>query len=85
MNSGVNKGSAVKAVQADLGVTPGQTAIFGDFLNDLEMMPLAKWSFAMANAHPDIIEASNYVAPSYKENGVITVLAKLLDVEVPDA
>ena len=85
MNPGVNKGSAVKAVQADLGVTPDQTAIFGDFLNDLEMMPLAKWSFAMANAHPDIIEASNYVAPSYKENGVITVLAELLDVEVPDA
>jgi 3-deoxy-D-manno-octulosonate 8-phosphate phosphatase KdsC-like HAD superfamily phosphatase len=49
MNPGVNKGSAVEAVQRDLGVTADQTAIFGDFLNDLEMMPMAKWSFAMAN------------------------------------
>ncbi|MGK2308508.1 HAD family hydrolase [Cutibacterium sp. V947] len=84
MNPGVNKGSAVEAVQADLGVSPDQTAIFGDFLNDLEMMPLATWSFAMANAHPDIIAASNYVAPSNKDNGVITVLAQLLGVDVPE-
>ncbi|WCC81092.1 HAD-IIB family hydrolase [Cutibacterium equinum] len=83
MNPGVNKGSAVEAVQADLGVTPDQTAIFGDFLNDLEMMPLAKWSFAMANAHPAIIEAANYVAPSNTDNGVVTVLAQLLGVEMP--
>ncbi|MDO4412011.1 HAD family hydrolase [Cutibacterium sp.] len=84
MNPGVNKGSAVEAVQADLGVTPAQTAIFGDFLNDLEMMSLAKWSFAMANAHPDVIKASNYVAPSNNENGVITVLAQLLGVNAPE-
>ena len=78
MNPGVNKGSAVEAVQRDLGVTADQTAIFGDFLNDLEMMPMAKWSFAMANGHPDIVKASNYVAPPNTENGVITVLAALL-------
>ena len=83
MNPGVNKGSAVEAVQRDLGVTAGQTAIFGDFLNDLEMMPLAKWSFAMANSHPDIIRASNYVAPPNTDNGVITVLSALLGVNVP--
>ncbi|MSS45445.1 HAD family hydrolase [Cutibacterium sp. WCA-380-WT-3A] len=83
MNPGVNKGSAVAAVQRDLGVTSDQTAIFGDFLNDLEMMPLAAWSFAMANGHPDIIEAANYVAPPNTDNGVITVLAALLGVDVP--
>ena len=83
MNPGVNKGSAVEAVQRDLGVTADQTAIFGDFLNDLEMMPMAKWSFAMANGHPNIVKASNYVAPPNTENGVITVLAALLGTRVP--
>ena len=47
------------------------------------MMPLAKWSFAMANGHPDIVKASKYIAPPNTERGVITVLAALLGVNVP--
>ena len=44
---------------------------------------MAKWSFAMANGHPNIVKASNYVAPPNTENGVITVLAALLGTRVP--
>jgi hydroxymethylpyrimidine pyrophosphatase-like HAD family hydrolase len=38
-------------VQKALGITPDQTKVFGDFLNDLEMMDAATYSSAMANAH----------------------------------
>jgi hydroxymethylpyrimidine pyrophosphatase-like HAD family hydrolase len=31
-----------------------ETMAFGDYLNDLEMMKQAPYSFAMENAHPDI-------------------------------
>lgn len=49
-----NKGRAVTALQHALGITPAQTMVFGDFLNDLEMMDTADYAFAMHNAHPQL-------------------------------
>ena len=59
-------------------MTPAQTAVFGDLLNDLEMMGAGELSFAMANAHPDVKAASNYGAPANTENGGMVVLDRLL-------
>ena len=78
MSPGSHKGHAVRALQERLGVTPAQTAVFGDLLNDLEMMGAGELSFAMANAHPDVKAASNYGAPANTENGVMVVLDRLL-------
>ncbi len=83
MNQGVNKGVALRRLQAATGITPEQTAVFGDYLNDLEMMDAASLSFAMANAHPDVASRARYRAPSNLEHGVITTIEKLLD-GVPD-
>ncbi|MBW7916337.1 MAG: HAD family hydrolase [Trueperaceae bacterium] len=76
----VNKGQAVRALQAALGVPPERTAVFADYLNDLEMLDAARWSFAMANAHPQVRERAAYLAPSNDEHGVVTVLRHLLGV-----
>lgn len=73
-----DKGRALRSLQDALGVGPAQTAAFGDYLNDLELLQAADWSFAMANAHPDIIAAAKYLAPSNVEQGVITVIEHLL-------
>ncbi len=54
-------------------------ALTGDFLNDLQMMAAGDMSFAMANAHPDIKAAANYLAPSNTEAGVVVTLDRLLD------
>lgn len=78
MANNVNKGIALQALQADLGVTAAQTAAFGDYLNDLELLQAADMSFAMENAHPRIKQVARYRAPHHAEAGVITVLAKLL-------
>lgn len=74
-----NKGVAVEQLQAELGVTRAQTAAFGDYLNDLEMLDAAELSYAMADAHPEVIERARFVAPSHREQGVITILEELLD------
>lgn len=79
MVPGRHKGHAVRALQERLGVTPAQTAVFGDFLNDLQMMGAGDMSFAMANAHDDIKAASNYLAPSNTDSGVVVTLDRLLD------
>ena len=74
----VHKGLGVRALQEALGVTPAQTAVFGDYLNDFDMLPTGDWSFAMANAHPDVLAEANFVAPSNDEFGVVQVLQRLL-------
>ncbi|GGF48019.1 hydrolase [Marmoricola endophyticus] len=79
MAAGANKGTALRALQADLGVTPAQTVVFGDYLNDLEMLDAAEASFAVANAHEDVRARAAYLAPANTEGGVITVLGALLD------
>ncbi|WP_366246881.1 HAD family hydrolase [Microbacterium sp. 67-17] len=78
MNRGASKGKALRAIQDLLNVTPEQTAVFGDYLNDLDMMDAADFSFAMANAHPDVAAAARYRAPSNVDHGVIRVLERLL-------
>jgi hypothetical protein len=79
MNLTANKGAAIGRLQRQLGITPAQTVVFGDYLNDLEMMDAAEWSFAMANAHPDVIRRARYVAPSNNDDGVLHTITRLLD------
>lgn len=79
MSYGVDKGVGVRSLQEELGVTPAQTIVFGDYLNDLEMLDTADWSFAMANAHPQVLERARYLAPSNSDHGVVSVLQAFLD------
>ena len=67
---GVNKGTAVQALCARLGLGPEQVMAFGDAGNDLELLRWAKWSFAMANATEDAKQAARYVTGSNHEAGV---------------
>ncbi|WP_327137266.1 Cof-type HAD-IIB family hydrolase [Streptomyces sp. NBC_01340] len=79
MNVTADKGTAVRRLQHDLGITPAQTMVFGDYLNDLEMLDTAEWSFAMANAHPAIIDRARHIAPSNNDNGVLRTITRVLD------
>lgn len=83
MNPGVNKGVALTALQRALGVGPENTAAFGDYLNDLEMLDAAHLSFAMAGAHPDVVDRARFRAPSHTEEGVITTIRGLLEAKDP--
>lgn len=74
-----NKGKALQQVQQLLGVSKKQTMVFGDYLNDIEMMREANFSFAMANAHKDIKELANYSTDSNDNNGVTKVIAQVLN------
>ena len=69
----------MRAVEEKFGLRPDEVAVFGDYLNDLEMMSAAKYSFAMANAHPDIKKAANYETASNDEAGVLKGIQRLID------
>lgn len=68
--TGVNKGAALAALSARLGLTPSEVMAFGDAGNDLEMLGWAGWSFAMENGTPAARAAARYLAPPNNEGGV---------------
>ena len=78
MPPNVNKGVALERLQAALGVRRDETMVFGDYLNDLEMMDYAEASVAMVNGHPDVIQRAHYVAPRHDVDGVAQVLEHVL-------
>ncbi|MDV4152200.1 Cof-type HAD-IIB family hydrolase [Clostridium sp. AL.422] len=75
---GVNKGVAIEKVQEILDITPKETMVFGDYLNDLEMMEKAYYSFAMENAHDDLKKVSRFIAKSNNDNGVVEAIKEIV-------
>ncbi|MFG2576651.1 Cof-type HAD-IIB family hydrolase [Streptomyces sp. NPDC048481] len=82
MNPTAHKGAALRRLQRELGITPAQTMVFGDYLNDLEMLDAAEWSFAMTGAHPEVVRRARHLAPSNNDNGVLRTVVRLLDLPV---
>jgi Cof subfamily protein (haloacid dehalogenase superfamily) len=78
MDLHANKGSGIRHIQEALGITRDQTMVFGDFLNDLEMMDEATYSFAMANAHPELAARARFRAPENTANGVVRTIKSVL-------
>jgi Cof subfamily protein (haloacid dehalogenase superfamily) len=72
-----HKGKALDVVQKKFGVTPEHTMVFGDYLNDLEMMHEARFSFAMENAHPEVKNAAKFMTRSNDNRGVLEILEQL--------
>ena len=78
---GVNKGTAIKMVQEIYSISKEETMVFGDYLNDLEMMDSAYYSYAMENAHPKLKEKANYIAGHHADKGVIRAIIKQLELD----
>lgn len=74
-----NKGYALRKVQQRYGIQPEDTMVFGDYNNDLEMLALSDFSFAMENAHPNVVEAAKYSTSSNDDFGVERILERLLN------
>ncbi len=73
-----NKSYALTILQKALGVTKEETMVFGDYNNDLQMMDLAYFSYAMENAHANVKKTARFKTKSNAEEGVETILEELL-------
>lgn len=74
---GVSKASGLARFCAERGVDVGGVLAFGDMPNDLPMLLWAGRAYAMANAHPQVLQAVSRVAPSVHDDGVAIVLEEL--------
>ncbi len=76
--AGVTKATTLELLCDDLGLTAQEVMAFGDMPNDLPMLAWAGTAYAMENAHPTVLEVADHVAPHHDEDGVATVLERLL-------
>ncbi|WP_195947461.1 HAD family hydrolase [Paraclostridium bifermentans] len=73
---GTNKGLAIKKVQDMFDIDYNETMVFGDHLNDLEMMKSAYYSYAMKNGHDDVKEIANFETKYTNEECGVTKTIK---------
>lgn len=77
---GVNKGSAVEALQKMWNISPEETMVFGDQYNDVEMFEKAHYSFAMEGAVEGVKKKARYIAGSNNAGGVVKAIREITGV-----
>lgn len=61
MIKGIHKGNALKEIREIYNIAYEETMVFGDFMNDYEMMQEGYYSYAMKNAIPEVKKVSNFI------------------------
>lgn len=78
-NIEVNKGVAVEFIQQKMGITKQETMVFGDYMNDIEMMHRAEYSYAMKNAQSEVKKVANFVTQyDHSQQGVLKTITQVL-------
>ncbi|QXE35864.1 Cof-type HAD-IIB family hydrolase [Streptomyces sp. GMY02] len=75
---GVSKASTLALCCAERGISSDEVVAFGDMPNDLEMLAWAGTSYAMGNAHPDVLAAASGRTVTNNEDGVAIVIEQIL-------
>jgi len=77
-NMNAHKGYALNKVMKSYNLQSDEVMVFGDYNNDLEMLALSDFGFAMENAHPNVKKAATYGTLSNDANGVEHILKLLI-------
>ncbi|MGV9882526.1 HAD hydrolase family protein [Streptomyces sp. NPDC003006] len=80
---GVSKASTLELCCAERGIAPEEVVAFGDMPNDIEMLTWAGTSYAMGNAHPDVIAAASGRTVANNDDGVAVVIERILAERTP--
>ncbi|MER7109135.1 Cof-type HAD-IIB family hydrolase [Streptomyces sp. NPDC000229] len=75
---GVSKASTLALCCAERGISADEVVAFGDMPNDIEMLSWAGRSYAMGNAHPDVIAAASGRTVANNDDGVARVIEDIL-------
>ncbi|MFI9558933.1 HAD family hydrolase [Nonomuraea endophytica] len=74
---GITKATALAALARRHGIGPEDAVAFGDMPNDLPMLAWAGRSYAVANAHRDVLAVVGQTTEANDEDGVARVLEEL--------
>lgn len=76
--AGVSKASTLALCCTERGITPDEVVAFGDMPNDVEMLAWAGMSYAMGNAHPDVVTAASGRTVANNDDGVAVIIEQIL-------
>ncbi|MBZ6082697.1 MULTISPECIES: HAD family hydrolase [Streptomyces] len=74
----VSKASTLALCCAERGISHDEVVAFGDMPNDVEMLTWAGRSYAMGNAHPDVVAAASGQTVANNDDGVAVVIEQML-------
>ena len=75
---GINKAEAVRFLCEKEGILPEEIMVFGNTENDVSLLRMAGFSYAVANGDKVARKAARFLCPSNEEDGVAQVIEKLL-------
>jgi hypothetical protein len=75
---GVTKATGLAELAESRGVLPHEVLAIGDMPNDIPMLQWAGMGYAVANAHPSVIEVADQVIRSNDDDAVAEVIEDLL-------
>lgn len=75
---GVNKGTGLARLCAELGISAEEVMAFGDSNNDLAMLRWAHYSFAMGNAVQEVKDAARFLTKSNAEHGIAEAIRRYI-------
>ncbi len=78
MGNGVNKLQGIERLRAMLGIEPKEIAVFGDDINDIEMLSAYEHSVAMGNASKDVKRCAKYVTTDNNSDGISYAIRDIL-------
>jgi Cof subfamily protein (haloacid dehalogenase superfamily) len=73
-----DKGHAVRALCANIGVPPPRTAVIGDQANDMAMFAVAGLSIAMGQGTDEVKAAADFVTAANTEDGFALAVARFI-------
>jgi Cof subfamily protein (haloacid dehalogenase superfamily) len=76
---GITKASGLAYLAEQHDIDPSEVAAVGDMPNDLPMLAWAGHSYAVANAHPSVLEIAQYRLASNDDDAVAQLIESLLD------
>lgn len=80
-NVNVSKYKGVKSICTSLGLCDNQIAVFGDDLNDIEVIKGCKHSVAMGNAVDEIKQAAEFITHNNDDDGIAFAVDYLLELD----
>ena len=72
-----NKGNMVERLVKRLNFPLSKTLVFGDYLNDLDMFRVARYSVAMDNALPEVKKSANKIIGHNSQGAVLDFLESI--------
>lgn len=76
--AGINKRTGLAHLQAKYQIQDDEVMTFGDNENDVAMLEMTSFSYAMSNAHQSAKRAARRLAPDNNHDGVLDVLDQVI-------